>query len=58
MAPIVHVAVASLTLVLVKTLVELISESFRSPLENLPGPWSPSWLRGAITDDRREWSRI
>jgi len=46
MAPIVHVAVASLTLVLMKTLVELLSERFRSPLENLPGPPSLSWLRG------------
>jgi hypothetical protein len=46
MAPLVHVAVASLTLVLVKILVELLSERFRSPLENLPGPPPLSWLRG------------
>ncbi|KAF8483513.1 cytochrome P450 [Russula ochroleuca] len=46
MAPLVHVAVASLTLVLVKTLVELLSERLRSPLENLPGPPPLSWLRG------------
>lgn len=49
MASLVDLVVASLTLILVKTLVELLSErfKFRSPLENLPGPRSSSWLRGA-----------
>lgn len=49
MAHLVHVALASLTLVLVKTLVELLSVRLRSPLENLPGPPSSSWLRGAYS---------
>jgi hypothetical protein len=47
MAPLIDLVVASLTLILVKILVELLSERFRSPLENLPGPQSSSWLRGA-----------
>ncbi len=47
MVPLVDLVVAFLTIVLVKTLVELLSEWFRSPLENLPGPGSLSWLRGA-----------
>jgi hypothetical protein len=51
MAPLVDLVVASLTLILVKTLVELLSERFRSPLENLPGPRSLSWLRGAYNHD-------
>ena len=49
MAPLVHVAVASLTLVLAKTLVELLSERFRSSLEYLPGPPPLSWLRGTLS---------
>jgi hypothetical protein len=47
MAPILHVAMASLALVIVKTTVELIYASIQSPLANLPGPPSLSWLRGA-----------
>ncbi|KAI9465871.1 cytochrome P450 [Lactarius psammicola] len=45
MAPIVHVAVASFTIITVKILVELLFASVRSPLSNLPGPPS-SWLKG------------
>jgi hypothetical protein len=46
MAPILHVAVAYLTVVTVKILVEVFSASVRSPLSNLPGPPSSSWLKG------------
>ncbi|KAH9067862.1 cytochrome P450 [Lactarius vividus] len=48
MAPIVHVAVASFTILTVKILVKLISVSIRSPLSNLPGPPSSSWLKGHV----------
>lgn len=48
MAPIVHVAVASFTILTLKILVKLISVSIRSPLSNLPGPPSSSWLKGHI----------
>lgn len=49
MAPILHViiAVTYLTIVTVKILAEALSASVRSPLGNLPGPPSPSWLKGA-----------
>ncbi|KAI0260719.1 cytochrome P450 [Gloeopeniophorella convolvens] len=48
MAPIVHIAVTSLTIVILKTLVELLCVRMRSSLEDLPGPPSSSWLRGHI----------
>ncbi|KAH9042654.1 cytochrome P450 [Lactarius pseudohatsudake] len=48
MAPIVHVAVASFTILTLKILVKLISVSIRSPLSNLPGPPSSSWLKGHV----------
>ena len=47
MAPLIDLVVASLTFILVKILVERLSERLRSPLENLPGPQSLSWLKGA-----------
>ncbi|KAH9975384.1 cytochrome P450 [Lactifluus volemus] len=37
---------AAVTLVIVKTLADLLSATIRSSLNNLPGPPSPSWLRG------------
>ncbi|KAI0289886.1 cytochrome P450 [Multifurca ochricompacta] len=46
MNPVIQVIMASATLVIVKILVDLLSTNFRSPMKNLSGPPSPSWLRG------------
>ena len=48
MAPLIGLLVASLTLILVKTLVELLSEWFQSPLEKIypgPGPYHGQKVR-------------